>query len=239
MQENKDNEKFLDATKSKVQNVTDLYCSIEDKIKDRITQVQAALYRCQGFNEALDDFERWLYDTESRFQALGMLSIKPSVIKKQGSGLKVTFPYYINLLINGHTRNHWPQFETHILIDNETITFSSTYWVKLCMEMLWVNYTKGVVLWLVWNDTFWVSDYWCLGCWNITFAVFSCVVACEQAHVWSLCLPPHSSLARLTASNLSLPATCAVEGTPVFDHSMKDSQKYFHLFLFIMRSVFR
>lgn len=89
MQENKDNEKFFDATKSKVQNVTDLYCNIEDKIKDRITLAQTALYRCQGFNEALDDFERWLYDTESRFQALGMLSIKPSIIKKQGSGLKV------------------------------------------------------------------------------------------------------------------------------------------------------
>lgn len=99
MQENKDNEKFLDVTKSKVQNVTDLYCSIEDKIKDRITLVQTALYRCQGFNEALDDFEKWLYDTEGRFQALGTLSIKPSVIKKQGSGLKVTLSFYINLLI--------------------------------------------------------------------------------------------------------------------------------------------
>ena len=90
MKDNKENEKFVDATKSKVQNVTDLYCSIEDRIKDRIAQVQTALYRCQGFSEGLDDFERWLYDTESRFQALGMLSIKPSVIKKQGSGLKVT-----------------------------------------------------------------------------------------------------------------------------------------------------
>ena len=101
MQENKDNEKFLDSTKSKVQNVTDLYCSIEDKIKDRITLVQTALYRCQGFNEALDDFERWLFDTEGRLQALGTLSIKPSVIKKQGSGLKVTIPFYINLLTKG------------------------------------------------------------------------------------------------------------------------------------------
>ena len=101
MQENKDNEKFLDATKSKVQNVTDLYCSIEDKIKDRITLVQTALYRCHGFNEALEDFERWLYDTEGRLQALGTLSIKPSVIKKQGSGLKVTIAFYINLLIKG------------------------------------------------------------------------------------------------------------------------------------------
>lgn len=101
MQENKDNEKFLDSTKSKVQNVTDLYCSIEDKIKDRITLVQTALYRCQGFNEALDDFERWLFDTEGRLQALGTLSIKPSVIKKQGSGLKVTIPFYINLLMKG------------------------------------------------------------------------------------------------------------------------------------------
>ena len=91
MQENKENEKFVDATKSKVQSITDLYCGIEDKIKGRITHVQTALYRCQGFNEALDDFERWLYDTESRFQALGLLSIKPSVIKKQGSGLKVSF----------------------------------------------------------------------------------------------------------------------------------------------------
>lgn len=90
MQGNRDNEKFVDATKSKVQSVTDLYCGIEDKIKDRITHLQTALYRCQGFNEALDDFERWLYDTESRFQALGVLSIKPSIIKKQGSGLKVT-----------------------------------------------------------------------------------------------------------------------------------------------------
>lgn len=89
MQDNKDNEKFVDATKSKVQGVTDLYCDIEDKIKDRIAHVQTALYRCQGFNEALDDFERWLYDVESRFQALAKLSIKPSVIKKQGAGLKV------------------------------------------------------------------------------------------------------------------------------------------------------
>ena len=96
MKDNKENEKFVDATKSKVQSVTDLYCNIEDRIKNRIAQVQTALYRCQGFNEALDDFERWLYDTESRFQALGMLSIKPSVIKKQGSGLKVTWR-----LING------------------------------------------------------------------------------------------------------------------------------------------
>ena len=104
MQENKDNEKFLDATKSKVQNVTDLYCSIEDKIKDRITLVQTALYRCQGFNEALEDFERWLYETEGRLQALGTLSIKPSVIKKQGSGLKVTIPFHINLLIKGERK---------------------------------------------------------------------------------------------------------------------------------------
>ena len=98
MQENKENEKFVDATKSKVQNVTDLYCNIEDKIKDRITHLQAALYRCQGFNEALDDFERWLYDTETRFQALGVLSIKPSIIKKQGSGLKVSFVVFSSVL---------------------------------------------------------------------------------------------------------------------------------------------
>ena len=104
MQENKDNEKFLDATKSKVQNVTDLYCSIEDKIKDRIMLVQTALYRCQGFNEALDDFERWLYETEGRLQALGTLSIKPSVIKKQGSGLNVTIPFHISLLIKGERK---------------------------------------------------------------------------------------------------------------------------------------
>ena len=90
MQENKDNEKFVDSTKSKVQNVTDLYCSIDDKLKDRITHVQTALYRCQGFNEALDDFERWLYDAERQFQALGVLSIKPRIIKKQGAGLKVS-----------------------------------------------------------------------------------------------------------------------------------------------------
>ena len=69
---------------------TNLYFNIEDKIKDRITHVQTALYRCQGFNEALDDFERWLYDAERQVQALGVLSIKPSVIKKQGPGLKVT-----------------------------------------------------------------------------------------------------------------------------------------------------
>ena len=98
MQENKENEKFVDATKSKVQNVTDLYCNIEDKIKDRITHLQAALYRCQGFNEALDDFERWLYDTETRFQALGVLSIKPSIIKKQGSGLKVSVVVFSSVL---------------------------------------------------------------------------------------------------------------------------------------------
>ena len=90
MQENKENEKFVDVTKSKVQGVTDMYCSIEDKIKDRITHVQTALYRCQGFNEALDEFERWLFDAERQFQALGVLSIKPSIIKKQGAGLKVS-----------------------------------------------------------------------------------------------------------------------------------------------------
>lgn len=89
MQENRDNETFVDATKSKVQSVTDLYCSIEDKIKDRITHVQSALYRCQGFSEALDEFERWLCDAEKQFQSLGVLSIKPSVIKKQSGELKV------------------------------------------------------------------------------------------------------------------------------------------------------
>lgn len=89
MEENRDNETFVDATKSKVQSVTDLYCTIEDKIKDRITHVQSALYRCRGFNEALDEFERWLCDAEKQFQSLGVLSIKPSVIKKQSGELKV------------------------------------------------------------------------------------------------------------------------------------------------------
>ena len=91
MKENKGNEKFVDATKSKVQKVTDLYRSIEDKIKDRISIVQTALYRCQGFDEVLDDFERWLYDAERDLNTLGSLSIKPSVIKKQRAGLKVRF----------------------------------------------------------------------------------------------------------------------------------------------------
>lgn len=90
MQENKDNEKFVDATKSKVQNVTDLYCSIDDKIKDRITHLQTALYRCQGFSEALEEFERWLSDAERKFQALGVMTIRPNIIKKQGAGLKVS-----------------------------------------------------------------------------------------------------------------------------------------------------
>lgn len=107
MQENKDNEKYVDATKSKLQNVTDRYCSIEDKIKDRITLVQIALYRCQGFNEALDDFERWLYDAERQFQALGVLSIKPSVIKKQGSGLKVMAQGAQSLYHTVTKKNKW------------------------------------------------------------------------------------------------------------------------------------
>lgn len=99
IKENKGDEKFVDATKSKVQKVTDLFCDIENKIKDRISSVQTALYRCQGFDETVDDFDRWLYCAERQFNSLGNLSIKPNVIKKQRAGLKVCLVVY--LVIHG------------------------------------------------------------------------------------------------------------------------------------------
>lgn len=95
IKDNKGDEKFVDATKSKVQKVIDLFCGIENKIKDRISSVQTALYRCQGFDETVDDFDKWLYCSERQFKSLGTLSIKPNVIKKQGAGLKVRLVLYL------------------------------------------------------------------------------------------------------------------------------------------------
>ena len=107
IQENQCNDSFVDETESKVQKVTDLYCSIENKIKDRISRVQTALFRCQGFQEALGDFERWLCDAERQFKSLGVLSVKPGVIKKQGSKLKVNrYALFVDVILwlSQHTR---------------------------------------------------------------------------------------------------------------------------------------
>lgn len=89
MQENKDDPSFVADTENKVQNLTDYYCSIEDKIKEKINIVNMALFRCQDFDEALAYFEGWLSEAEGKQKSLGQLSIKPTVIKRQRVLLKV------------------------------------------------------------------------------------------------------------------------------------------------------
>lgn len=89
MQENKDDPSFVADTENKVQNLTDYYCNIEDKIKEKINIVNMALFRCQDFDEALAYFEGWLSEAEGKQKSLGQLSIKPTVIKRQRVLLKV------------------------------------------------------------------------------------------------------------------------------------------------------
>lgn len=72
-----------------IQAVTNEYVTVEDKLRDQIASLQSALYKQQDFDKTIEDFDRWLTQTEEKVKSHMMLSIKPVVIKKQNKEQQV------------------------------------------------------------------------------------------------------------------------------------------------------
>jgi len=70
--------------------VTSEYVTVEDKLRDKIAALQSALYKQQDFNKTIEDFDKWLTQTEEKVKSHMMLSIKPVVIKKQNKEQQVS-----------------------------------------------------------------------------------------------------------------------------------------------------
>ena len=85
----KDDKDFVEDVSGKLDGVTDNYILLEEKLRDRMKRIQEALFKYQGFDECLDDYEKWLSEMERKLKSAGMLSIKPAVIRKQKAEQKV------------------------------------------------------------------------------------------------------------------------------------------------------
>ena len=89
MDRSKEDKDFVEDVTGKLDNVTDSYAHIEEKLRDKMKRIQEALFKYQGFDECLDDYEKWLSEIERKLKSAGMLSIKPPVIRKQKAEQKV------------------------------------------------------------------------------------------------------------------------------------------------------
>lgn len=69
--------------------MTNEYVTVEDKLRDKIAALQSALYKQQDFNKTIEEFDRWLTQTEEKVKSQMMLSIKPVLIKKQNKEQQV------------------------------------------------------------------------------------------------------------------------------------------------------